>query len=102
MRLGYRGMSARMAVADLATASNASRAGDSGRALIEINAVDKVYPNGTEAIRGFSLKIPSEPQFLSLLGPSGCGKSTLLRMIAGLEPSSGGQIDWPTSAFDAH
>ena len=27
-----------------------------------------------------------------LLGPSGCGKSTLLAIIAGLEPSSGGDI----------
>jgi multiple sugar transport system ATP-binding protein len=26
------------------------------------------------------------------VGPSGCGKSTLLRMIAGLEPISGGQL----------
>jgi multiple sugar transport system ATP-binding protein len=28
-----------------------------------------------------------------LVGPSGCGKSTLLRMLAGLEPISGGEID---------
>jgi multiple sugar transport system ATP-binding protein len=27
-----------------------------------------------------------------LIGPSGCGKSTLLRMLAGLEPISGGEI----------
>jgi multiple sugar transport system ATP-binding protein len=30
--------------------------------------------------------------FLVLLGPSGCGKSTLLSIIAGLEPSSGGDV----------
>jgi len=31
-------------------------------------------------------------EFLVLVGPSGCGKSTLLRMVAGLEPISGGDL----------
>lgn len=31
-------------------------------------------------------------EFCVLLGPSGCGKTTLLRLIAGLEPNSGGRI----------
>ncbi len=70
--------------------------------LITIDSVAKIYPNGTEAIRSFSLDIPSAPQFLSLLGPSGCGKSTLLRMIAGLEGCSAGKIDWPTATYDGH
>jgi NitT/TauT family transport system ATP-binding protein len=31
-------------------------------------------------------------EIMCIVGPSGCGKSTLLRMVAGLEPVSGGQI----------
>ena len=31
-------------------------------------------------------------QLCTLLGPSGCGKTTTLRMVAGLEPVSGGRI----------
>ena len=31
-------------------------------------------------------------ELVVLVGPSGCGKSTLLRMIAGLEPISGGDF----------
>lgn len=31
-------------------------------------------------------------EFMVLVGPSGCGKSTLLRLIAGLEPITGGNI----------
>ncbi len=66
--------------------------------LISLRSVGKVFPNGTEAIRGFSLDIPAYPQFLSLLGPSGCGKSTLLRIISGLDTCSSGSVEWPNIA----
>src|SRR5690606_9144855 len=31
-------------------------------------------------------------QFVSILGPSGCGKSTFLRCVAGLENTTGGEL----------
>ena len=44
-----------------------------------------------EVIHGVDLTIdPGE--FTVFVGPSGCGKSTLLRMIAGLEPITGGNL----------
>jgi multiple sugar transport system ATP-binding protein len=44
-----------------------------------------------EVIHGIDLTIdPGE--FTVFVGPSGCGKSTLLRMIAGLEPITGGDL----------
>ena len=44
-----------------------------------------------EVVHGVDLDI--EPgEFVVFVGPSGCGKSTLLRMIAGLEPISGGTL----------
>ena len=44
-----------------------------------------------EVIHGVDLTIdPGE--FTVFVGPSGCGKSTLLRMIAGLEPITGGSL----------
>ncbi|MFD1708876.1 ABC transporter ATP-binding protein [Siminovitchia sediminis] len=32
-------------------------------------------------------------EFVSLLGPSGCGKSTFLRLVAGLDTSTGGELE---------
>ncbi|MAS26367.1 MAG: nitrate/sulfonate/bicarbonate ABC transporter ATP-binding protein [Oceanospirillaceae bacterium] len=58
---------------------------------IEMLSVEKVYPNGTRALRPVDLKI-KEGEFVTLLGPSGCGKSTLLKMIAGLEDTSDGRL----------
>jgi NitT/TauT family transport system ATP-binding protein len=61
--------------------------------ILSLREVDKVYANGTTALRRFELAI-REGEFLSLLGPSGCGKSTVLRLIAGLGELSGGAVVW--------
>jgi NitT/TauT family transport system ATP-binding protein len=31
-------------------------------------------------------------EFIAIVGPSGCGKTTFLRIVAGLEPASGGEV----------
>jgi multiple sugar transport system ATP-binding protein len=46
----------------------------------------------TAVIHGINLDIKSG-EFVVFVGPSGCGKSTLLRMIAGLETTTGGDIE---------
>ncbi len=43
------------------------------------------------AVDDLSLHVP-QGSFFALLGPSGCGKTTTLRMVAGLEPPTGGRI----------
>jgi multiple sugar transport system ATP-binding protein len=60
-------------------------------AEVEFNEVDKIYPNGVQAVDSLSLEI-RDGEFLVLVGPSGCGKTTALRMVAGLEEISGGTI----------
>ena len=44
------------------------------------------------AIDGLTLDIPTG-QFFVIVGPSGCGKTTLIRILAGLEPASGGTFE---------
>jgi multiple sugar transport system ATP-binding protein len=59
-------------------------------ASISLQSIVKRYGD-LEVVHGVDLDI--EPgEFVVFVGPSGCGKSTLLRMIAGLEPISGGTL----------
>nr|VFK37044.1 MAG: NitT/TauT family transport system ATP-binding protein [Candidatus Kentron sp. SD]VFK43112.1 MAG: NitT/TauT family transport system ATP-binding protein [Candidatus Kentron sp. SD] len=66
--------------------------------LLRANGIEKSFPgdSGDGPFRvladiGFSLH---RNEILGIVGPSGCGKSTLLRIIAGLEPRTGGEIRW--------
>ncbi len=70
------------------------------RPVVELSGVDKVFSNGTTAVRGLNLAVQAG-EFVSLLGPSGCGKSTVLRMIAGLGGITRGTIGWPQASHDA-
>jgi multiple sugar transport system ATP-binding protein len=60
-------------------------------AAIGLEALTKVYPDGTRAVRELDLDI-ADGEFVVLVGPSGCGKTSALRMIAGLEDISSGTV----------
>jgi iron(III) transport system ATP-binding protein len=60
-------------------------------ATVRLEAVSKRFAGDVLAVDDLDLVV--EPgSLVTLLGPSGCGKTTTLRMIAGLEPASGGRI----------
>ncbi|WP_336071377.1 sn-glycerol-3-phosphate ABC transporter ATP-binding protein UgpC [Nitratireductor rhodophyticola] len=59
-------------------------------AELKLKDISKRYGSLT-VIEKLSLAI-DDGEFVVLVGPSGCGKSTLLRMIAGLEPITGGDL----------
>jgi len=60
--------------------------------MLRLENVSVAY-GARPALDGVSLEVGAGER-LAVLGPSGSGKSTLLRAIAGLEPLSGGRIDW--------
>ncbi|MHA2790120.1 ABC transporter ATP-binding protein [Corynebacterium sp. S7] len=62
---------------------------------IDIRNVSKTYEssNAEPVLALTTTDLELKPgEFFSLVGPSGCGKSTLLNMVAGLLPSSTGEI----------
>ena len=59
--------------------------------MLALDRVGKVYPNGVNALEGFSARI-APGEIVAIIGGSGCGKSTLLRAISGLDRLTSGSI----------
>ena len=76
-------------------------------ASLRLEKVNKVFPNGQEAVRGIDLDV-GDGELVVLVGPSGCGKTTILRIIAGLETPTRGRLfldgqditSWPPQKRD--
>ena len=60
-------------------------------ATVDLEQINKLYPNGFHAVKDLSLDV-RDGEFMVLVGPSGCGKTTALRMVAGLEGISSGTL----------
>ncbi|MDC1149515.1 ABC transporter ATP-binding protein [Gammaproteobacteria bacterium] len=58
---------------------------------LEISDLKKIYPGGTEALKGISLSV-KEGDFYALLGPNGAGKSSTIGIIGSLVTKSSGNV----------
>ena len=59
--------------------------------MIRFEDVSKSYPDGTQAVQGFTLEAPTGKTTV-LVGSSGCGKTTLLRMVNRMVDPTGGIV----------
>jgi len=59
--------------------------------VITFDNVQKQYPDGTVAVDGLSLEVPTGTLTV-LVGPSGCGKTTSLRMINRMVDPTAGRV----------
>jgi NitT/TauT family transport system ATP-binding protein len=67
----------------------------SGGLPVRLRSVAKAYRVGSRwlpAVQEVDIDIPPG-EFVSIVGPSGCGKSTLLKIVAGLIPPTGGEVE---------
>ena len=62
---------------------------------LTIESLEKIYQNGTIALKNVSLKV-DDGDFFALLGPNGAGKSTLIGIISSLVTKTSGRV----SIFD--
>ncbi|MBU6418828.1 MAG: ABC transporter ATP-binding protein [Proteobacteria bacterium] len=62
--------------------------------IVSVEGVSKRFATGQSEVTALeSLSFRThQREFLCVIGPSGCGKSTLARILAGLEPASGGVV----------
>ena len=63
--------------------------------MLKIKNLTKSF-DGRKIFDDFSIDLPHKG-FIAICGPSGCGKTTLLRIIAGIERSDSGSIEFPIS-----
>jgi len=68
-----------------------NKMGDSLAPFIEMRAIEKVYPDGTVALKDVDFQV-RKGEIIGLLGENGAGKTTLMKILSGLFQPTNGSI----------
>jgi len=68
---------------------------------LQITNLQKIYKNGTHALKGVDLNV-KEGDFFALLGSNGAGKSTTIGVVSGLVNKSSGKVKIFDFDYDTH
>lgn len=60
--------------------------------IIEVNNLNKSYPNGIKALNNFNMLV-KKTEIFTLLGDNGAGKSTLIKILNTLENKDSGTVE---------
>jgi ABC-2 type transport system ATP-binding protein len=70
-------------------------------AAISIDALEKTYAGGKQALQGVTFDVP-RGQIFGLLGPNGAGKSTIINILSGMVKKTGGRASVWGFDIDQH
>ncbi|WP_293881674.1 ABC transporter ATP-binding protein [Sphingomonas sp.] len=70
-------------------------------AAITIDALEKTYSGGKQALKGVTFDVPRGAIF-GLLGPNGAGKSTIINILSGMVKKTGGKASVWGFDIDEH
>ena len=83
-------MTASGALDELVGIAGGRKAEHAATDAIVLESLTKIYPDGTEAVRGVSLRVAAGECY-GILGPNGAGKSTTIGMLGTLIKPTGGR-----------
>jgi ABC-2 type transport system ATP-binding protein len=70
-------------------------------AAITIDALEKTYAGGKQALKGVTFDVP-RGEIFGLLGPNGAGKSTIINILSGMVMKTGGKANIWGFDIDEH
>ncbi|WP_199551007.1 ABC transporter ATP-binding protein [Streptomyces sp. N35] len=91
------GLARLVGVTDLPVEADGPATGRSADAFVHVRGITHSYGDASPVLHDVDLDL-HEGEHVALVGTSGAGKSTLARILAGVQPPTGGEVTMPAAA----